>query len=137
VPEADNEEAQIHRAKVIYTRSPDYRTVHVSGLLGGITPRGEIRCHLFVEGPHPPSSGMLSVDPETGEVHDEPNPPDEIVEEGIGTYVEREIQVSIVVHPQQAASMGQWFADHHELWASRQASGMPEEAEMAEDELDE
>lgn len=32
-----------------YTKTPSYRSYHVDGIFGGLTPRGKIYCELFID----------------------------------------------------------------------------------------
>jgi len=39
----------VKKARFIYNKPDNYTPVYVSGVYGGLTPRGELLCHFFIE----------------------------------------------------------------------------------------
>lgn len=58
------------RVEFHYIKSPFFRSVHVDGVIGGITPRGLIHMAVFSERPAIPTKSVLEVLP-SGQLGDE------------------------------------------------------------------
>ncbi len=87
----------------------DYRLVPATGILGGITPRGDLRIEFFVEAIALPAPGESSM----------------VLHEDSGTYKEtrkvpqkgkivRTVQIGVTVPPHQVSSFAEWFKDKAE-----------------------
>ena len=91
--------------EVIYSKSSEYRTFHVSGAYGGPTPNGEIMCSFYIESSIVPDKINLTIS--NGKV---------IKEEPIfiekSQRLERELQCGIIMNPQSAKIIGEWLIKH-------------------------
>ena len=88
--------------KIFFRKSDDYRVYPVSGIWGGITAQGMLACDFFVEKVDTPESVNVSMDDESGQVQEVSRFPAE-------PYVTREVLMGIMVRPEVARSIGQWF----------------------------
>ncbi|MBM3493637.1 MAG: hypothetical protein FJX72_04840 [Armatimonadetes bacterium] len=93
------------RIKVTYTRSRDYRTVAVNGAVGGLAADRMVAADLFVERMSPPEHVLMDVE---GDVTtSEQREPDDTNQR----YVERELQVGLVLTPTTARAVAKWLND--------------------------
>jgi len=130
---ADQEPApseDVRKVRFVYRRSPDYRTIAVSGAWGGLTGTGDLRAHLYVEGGAPPEASEVSVrgDMAGPEVVVAPKP-----EDGLAGIVEREVQISLVMSPRQAKNLGKWLLDRYAEWLALRRQGLLADEEGKDD----
>jgi len=130
---ADQEPApseDIRKVRFVYRRSPDYRTIAVNGAWGGLTGTGDVRAHLYVEGPASPEASEVSVSGAIAgqEVVVAPTP-----EDGLAAIVEREVQISLVMSPHQARNLGKWLLDRYAEWLTLRRQGLLADEEGKDD----
>jgi len=89
-----------------YDIPEDYQIEFVNGVFGGISPRGDIICHFFLERSEIPKEERFRIleDGKIGELL-ERKPSDE------PKKILRELKIGLVLSPQQAASIAQWLAE--------------------------
>jgi hypothetical protein len=84
-----------------YIKTPCYRTYHVDGIFGGLTPRGNLYVELFVERKPTPNMVKHAVK-DSGEVGEE------LFREGKSGFV-REIECGLSMDIQTAKSLQKWL----------------------------
>ncbi|MBU4444647.1 hypothetical protein KJ656_06140 [bacterium] len=84
-----------------YTKSPTYRTYHLDGVFGGLTPKG-IFIDIFTEQISPPSKIVH-------EIKEDGNIGDEIVRTNEKVGLLREFQCGIVIDINKAVSIKNWL----------------------------
>lgn len=89
---------QIH-----YIKTPSYRTYHVDGAYGGLTPNGNIYCEFFVERNVTPQSITYGID-KTGHLG---KPKKRTGKQG---FV-REIECGISINIQTASALKDWLEE--------------------------
>ena len=85
-----------------FTKSNDYRTVHVDGAWGGVTPQGNISMGLFSERRDVPSAVRFRV---AGQVLQE------LARQGQQNNI-REMQVEVVLNLGVARAVASWLMEH-------------------------
>lgn len=92
------------KVKLIYNKPEDYSIVFANGLYGGVSPRGDIHCHFFVESRPLPieQEFKLSEDGKIGE---------EIGQSVSPVTIIRDLKVGIIVEPDVAQSIAEWLLD--------------------------
>ena len=92
---------------VKYKNATQYQTVPATGAWGGPNPQGEIICHFFVEHQVFPQGAEIVIDKDTGK----------LIREKTGEVSEtvREVQVSVVMRPDIAKTIGEWLVNKTEL----------------------
>lgn len=99
-----------------YEQGAGYRIVHATGARGAITPSGGILFELFTEFAVPPSEEIHRLNPNgTLGGLEFAHPKKETVE------ISRQLQVGVVVSPDDAESIGKWLLKKVEEAKSRQA----------------
>ena len=90
------------KAKFVFHRAADYRTVAANAVWGGVTPRGDILVEFALETIEDPESVVNSVRSD-GKLGDELSRiPREVT-------FRRELQVGVVLSVDNAESIGQWL----------------------------
>lgn len=85
----------------LYSKSKTHTTITANGAQGGITPRGDFKIDFFIEANAFPETIQHSLTPDGLGPEIERSPGE--------TRIEREMQVSVVMSPSQAKSLGQWL----------------------------
>lgn len=85
-----------------YIKSGLFRTVHVSGAIGSVTPSGNIHCALFNERPAIPRITQHEID-ESGHLNK-----DSIVVDGRDGFV-REMEIDLVMSVDSARDLRDWL----------------------------
>jgi hypothetical protein len=105
----------IDRVPFDFIKSPLFRSVHADGVIGSLTPRGQIHFAVFCERPALPRRLVFKprADGSLGE---------EIVEETIsrGTIV-REMDVDVFMSPDVAKDLRDWLSDRLNEFEERNA----------------
>jgi hypothetical protein len=81
----------------------DYRIVAVNGAWGGISPRGDLLMHFFIEHKTVPDQEIKSLK-EDGSFDDSKDFPTEI-------EIDRKMQIGVMMPREQAASLAHWILD--------------------------
>lgn len=89
--------------KVVFTKADDYKLVPVAGVWGGLSPQGDVIADFFVDKRELPDSMTLKVKEGGGK-------PEEVDRMG-GENITREMQVGIVLRPEEAYSIGAWLIE--------------------------
>lgn len=112
-----------------YIKSPDHRTHHVDGAIGGPTPRGLLYVHLYSERrPMPKSMDQSVTDGELGE----------ILRVDSKQGVIRDVSCGLIMDLAAAASLHTWLGEKIEeldrmIRASREPDDGPEDLSAAAD----
>jgi hypothetical protein len=99
--EAGTEDEQ--KVKFHYVKSPLYRTVHVDGVIGGLTPQGALSLGIYSERLLYPDQMVYSLTPK-GEIGEE-IAEERIARDGIG----RELEASLVMTLPAARQLARWL----------------------------
>lgn len=113
---ADDTNGPREKVRFVFRKAPDCRTIAANGAYGGLTPRGDVHMHLFIESPAVPEVTEM-VPEEDGS----PGPETAVspkAEEGIRAVVEREVQVGVLMSPSTARLLGRWLLTRCEEWES-------------------
>lgn len=99
-PAAEGDKIRFH-----YIKSPQFRTVHVDGVHGGLTPQGKVQMALYSE--------RLPIPRETVQyLKEDGSLGDEILEERVARVgVVREIESNLVMDIEQARSVARWLME--------------------------
>lgn len=92
---------------VKYKNATQCQTVPATGAWGGLNPQGEIICHFFVEHLVFPQDAEFVIDKDTGNLIRE--------ETGEVSETVREVQVSVVMRPDIAKTIGEWLVNKTKL----------------------
>jgi hypothetical protein len=98
------EEDKNQKLRFVYKDSPAYRTVHVQGAYGGLTPTGQIFAGVYSERTDYPESSVLEIDP-TGHVVGKEQ------YSGVSTTYVREVEVGLLMSLDTAKSFHSWLAE--------------------------
>ncbi|MEO0463271.1 MAG: hypothetical protein AAF127_09080 [Pseudomonadota bacterium] len=91
------------KATFHYIKAGEFRTVHVDGAIGSLTPSGHIHCAIYSERPAIPRIVSNRLD-ENGALIDG----GENVIDGKSGFV-RELQADLVLTPEVASALAQWL----------------------------
>lgn len=87
-----------------YVKTPSYRTYHVDGIYGGLTPNGNVYCELFIDRNVTPQTVVHELD-ENGKLSGVPKK-----KTGKTGYI-REIECGIIMDIEAALTMKEWLGD--------------------------
>lgn len=94
----------------LFNRPDDLKPIYVNGIYGGMTPKGELVCHFFLEMADIPleeevplDKGRLQLDKIT-RVDRRKHDPTEIV-------MRRDIKATLIIPPQEIGSIANWMLD--------------------------
>ncbi len=104
------------KLSVRYERASEFRLLPVTGIVGGVTPNGEVVGNFFLEQPQYPSQIEVTLDQAGNKMNEEGAPDFDF---------KREIVVGVILNPRAARSIGNWFI----AWADRAMKAMPKELE--------
>jgi hypothetical protein len=105
------------RVRFHYIKSPEFRTIHADGGIGGPTPGGQFHLALYAERFPIPTLTEHEARPE--------GPGPEIREARVARDgIVRELQVDVVFDYRTAQSLLKWLQERIELW--QQMTGMTE-----------
>ena len=86
-----------------YLKTSSYRTYHVDGIFGGLTPQGNLYAEIFLERKPTPTMIRQKVK-ETGELGDE------VLREGKSGFI-REIECGLIMNIDSAKDFHKWLGD--------------------------
>ncbi len=109
----------MQNVRVFFKKSPEYKTIPVTGVWGGITPQGLVCCDLVVERAETPESVMLEIDEQNGTAREVERQP----KQGL---VVRESMVGLVMQPEAARTIGAWLIRTAEEFERRRIRGSGE-----------
>jgi hypothetical protein len=93
-----------HELAIDYIKGAEFRVVWVDGLIGGITPTGNIHFAVYAERPAIPRRQVHTLNTETGQLG-EPIP-----EKTIGrSALVREMACDLMLSPQTALALARWL----------------------------
>lgn len=103
--EAQANAEQLQKIKFHYIKSKEFRTIHVDGVHGSLTPQGKLQMAVFSE--------RLPIPRETTQpLNNDGTLGPEIREERISkSWVVREIEGNLIMDVAQAKSIAQWMLD--------------------------
>jgi hypothetical protein len=102
--EMEEDQAQKALARVEWRYSPDHRVVPCTGVVGGLTPEGDLRVHFYVGlGITPDQIEAEVIQTEEGQFEDK-----HLATSGLPRDV-REIHATIVVSGHRIGSFSNWF----------------------------
>jgi hypothetical protein len=95
-------ESQKDIAKFVFQKSPDYRVVSANGIVGAMTPQGQVKFDLFIDSVVIPEFIVYKVRPDgfVGE---------EIEKEPSGRVITRELQVGVLLPVDVAEIIANWI----------------------------
>lgn len=93
------------RAVFHYIKCGDFRTIHVDGAIGSLTPSGHVHCAIYSERPAIPKVVSYELDSEGGLIEEAKS----VVESKTGFV--RELQADLVLEPDVARALAKWFSD--------------------------
>lgn len=96
-----------------YLKGPDFRTIHVDGAIGGLTPNGFLHIAFYAERAAIPQSTTLKVNPD-GSLGDE------LAREGKDGVV-RQMETDIIVNENTARNIKVWLDQKLEEFELRRA----------------
>jgi hypothetical protein len=88
------------KVKFVFKKSEGYQTHYVNGAFGGITPRGDVLCHLFFEHRDLPAEEEMTF--EEGELKPQEKDLADI-------EIIRDLKVGIIMTPEQAENLANWL----------------------------
>jgi len=98
------------KVRFVYHKPEDYKQYYVNGVYGGMTPRGELLCHFFVEYADIPAEerlplleGVPQLD-KAMRVERIKHSPKEIV-------LRRDVRVGLIIPAHQISSVANWMLD--------------------------
>jgi len=119
-----NEKIPPEKIRFLYSRPDDYELAYVNGVYGGITPRGELMCHFFLEYSDIPAEEVAPLVGEQLQV--DKISKKERAEHAPGELVyRRDVRVGLIIPIQHIASIANWMLD--KLKASHISVEMKEE----------
>lgn len=91
--------------KFHYLKATQFRTIHADGVIGNVTPRGNIHMAMYSERPAIPREMVHKINPDgtLGEIDEK----ETIVREGIV----REMEVDVLMNIEIARSIKNWLED--------------------------
>jgi len=90
----------------VYEKSNDYEIVPASGVWGGLNPQGDLVANFFVEQNQLPEEIEITVGEDGRKLGEVPKYPRE------SHTTRRLLQVGVVMRPEIAKSIGEWFIEH-------------------------
>lgn len=98
------------KVRFVYNKPENYEPIYVSGVYGGMTPRGELVCHFFVEYSDIPAEEHVPL------VEGQPNfeklsKVDRIKHTPAEVVVKRDIKVGLVIPAHQITSVANWMVE--------------------------
>lgn len=104
-----------------YIKAPDFRTVHVDGVIGGLSPNGYLHAAVYSERVAIPQSIAV-------ELRQDGTLGDEVLSERLGrSGLVRELSVDLVLSFPAATALHQWLGEH----IKRAQQAVPADAEPA------
>jgi hypothetical protein len=97
------------RGRISFVDARDARTVAVSGIFGGLNAANQVVAQFYVEKGLNPKDTLVEVDQKSGQVHEVSRVGDR--DESGAIMIVREIQSTVVVSPEMAFYIGQWFVE--------------------------
>ena len=88
--------------EVAFVKSNEFRTIAATGAWGGPNPQGEIVCSFYVERQQFPDELVVETDPMTKKP----------IEKTKKQKLVREMQVSVIMRPDIAKSIGEWLVNN-------------------------
>ena len=89
------------KVKMLYNQPNDYKLTYINGVYGGITPRGDIMCHFFLEYLKLPEEEEFSLTGgKIGEL---------VKKEGETPVINRDLKVGITLKADCAENIANWL----------------------------
>jgi len=95
-----------NRINFRYVQSDGYRVAPATGIWGGVTPDGQLFASFFCELPQPLETEAYRLTPEGGI---EAEPLTRTHRDEDGAWVERRVEIGLLIAPDRARSMGEWL----------------------------
>lgn len=109
--------------KFVYSKANDYRVIYANGIIGTVSPSGDILGNLFLESRQLPQEQVFEM--EEGKVGKDVTPPQPL------SFI-REMKIGLVLSPAVARSIGLWLqnkADIAEAKPPKKEEKTPEKEE--------
>jgi len=106
------------RVKFQYQKSPQHKTIHVSGIFGGIMPDKKIQVHFWHNEVPIPKNVFHKIVKESGENYvnlSEENEEERKFEETPPPLLIRSIETSAIMDPAVARSIGNWLINRADM----------------------
>jgi hypothetical protein len=108
------EETKPNKVKFFYEKTEDYRPVYINGAYGGMSPKGELIAHFYMEYSDVPLEQITPLDDkgrlikeETLNFNRRETPKDTMP-------IKREIKTGIIIPAQEVRNIASWMIDHLE-----------------------
>lgn len=90
--------------RFVFKEADDFKLVHINGVWGGVSPRGELVCNFFFEHTQVPEEEIRFVDEEGALTEKSKRKPSKPI-------VVRELRVGISMAKEQAVSVANWMLE--------------------------
>lgn len=122
----------VKKARFVYRKPDDYEPVYVNGVYGGITPRGELLAHFFIEYSDIPL--QESYDVKDNELDQDSRIVDHRHDRQEGEVVyTRDIRTGILIPAHQIQSMIKWMQEKLDIIMEAQKKYQEESADVSPD----
>lgn len=110
----ETEETKPKRVKFSYDKPEDYKPLYVNGAYGGMTPKGELMVHFFMEYADIPLEDDIPLDDKGRRINEETV---RTIRKDVPSNtlaLKREIRAGVIIPPQQIKNIATWMTDHLE-----------------------
>ena len=102
------------KAKFYYVKPDDYEPKYVNGIYGGISPKGELMCHFFMEYTDVPLEEIVPLTEGGEPIPEETVKKLQMSDSNDIVPIRREVRTGIIIPPQQIRSFASWMINHLE-----------------------
>ena len=134
-PESQSNEEE-HLLKTKYEYAPQHKTIYISGVFGGITQRGKIHASFWVEGVPIPKYAYNSIHGEDVARLGEERIDLREYEDDLPPDVVNSIEMSAILDPTVARSIGQWLIDRADFVIRQRLEDIKEPMQQAQGDTD-